>query len=93
MYDAAVTLQPSGALCFKPNPTASKYGDVPGRCSNGSNLYPCECSSAWIGACCDEKKDGRARAGVASKRAAYMVLDEQGGLKTENIARDQLPEV
>jgi hypothetical protein len=77
MYEAAVMLQPGGALCFRPNPTASKYGDVPGRWSSGSNLYPCECSSAWIGACCafDEKKDGSARAGVASKIVARIALE------------------
>lgn len=77
IYDAAVTLHPTGAVCSSPNPTASKYGDVPGRWSNGSNLYPCEWSCTPIGVCCsngDDESAGSARAGVASNNTANMIF-------------------
>jgi hypothetical protein len=100
MYDAAVTLHPTGGLCFRPNPTASKYGDVPGRCNNGSNLYPWECSCTPIGDCCcgcEEKNDGRARAGVASRKVANIVFEDNGEMKNTGFRKDlthnQLPEV
>jgi hypothetical protein len=71
-------LHPTGAVCSSPNPTASKYGDVPGRWSSGSNLYPCEWSCTPIGVCRSvDTNAGNAKAGVASKNTANIVYEKR----------------